>query len=199
MDRLSDIDEYDESCRIVEEHGYYSSDSKQSPPTEDDNISVDTGDLLCDDEDSGDDNEDSTPHILSETSKTQSPVSVDKVDEEGQGSETRLADQVESEVNDEAENFNLGEGETLREEIAFQIELESDKTKLTLEEAGDTNAKQSQDNKIRDEESFQQNLNCEDRSEERQKTDFGGKSGRFKTKVFKICFRMRPQSSLSER
>lgn len=187
MDRLSDIDEYDESCRIVEEHGYYSSDRKQFT-SHDDNISVDTGDLLCDDEDSGDDNEDSTPHILSETSKTQSPVSVDKVDEEGQGSETRLADQVESEVNDEAENFNLGEGETLREEIAFQIELESDKTKLTLEEAGDTNAKQSQDNKIRDEESFQQNLNCEDRSEERQKTDFGGKSGRFKTKVFKKLF-----------
>ena len=83
---FSDIDEYDESYKVLDEQGYYSLVRQQGTPIKtgkqdnnDDNVSVDTGDILCDDEEDEDpgieEDEDSTPHILSETSKTQSPVS----------------------------------------------------------------------------------------------------------------------------
>ena len=85
---FSDIDEYDESFKVLDEQGYYSLVRQQGqgtpirtvkPENSVDNLSVDTGDILCDDEEDEDpgieEDEDSTPHILSETSKTQSPVS----------------------------------------------------------------------------------------------------------------------------
>ena len=187
VDRLSDIDEFDESCKVVEEHGYYASDRSEAATPVDslDNSSVDTGDILCDDD--NDDRDESTPHILSETSKTQSPVSVDKLEEDdeqgqvtlGQGSEQQLDEmeehsQVES---DEPEKFNQTKTETAAsEEIAFQIELESDKNKLTPE-SEEINAKQSEDNKIT-QQTFQQSKTCEESSsrEEQAKTDFGNKN-----------------------
>ena len=195
VDRLSDIDEFDESCKVVEEHGYYASDRSEAitPVDSLDNSSVDTGDILCDDD--NDDRDESTPHILSETSKTQSPVSVDKLEEDdeqgpvtlGQGSEQQLDEMEEhSQVESyEPEKFNQTKTETAAsEEIAFQIELESDKNKLTPE-SEEINAKQSEDNKIT-QQTFQQSKTCEESSsrEEQAKTDFGNKNIFFYKNIF---------------
>ena len=214
VDRLSDIDEFEETYKVVEEQGCFAfvrsgSQSRQpatpirtatlgSSADSIDNISVDTGDILCDD-DSGDEenevDEDSTPHIMSETSKTQSPISAGK-DEERLSAEHQVVDDVEPDSSQEdddddamKENFNQAKRETtISEEMALEIELESDKTNFAedrielyeeLLQADEITAKQLEDNKI-SEGSFQHTTdldeNCEDSREGDQsetKTDFG--------------------------
>ena len=134
-------------------------------------------------EEEEEEDDDSTPHIMSETSKTQSPISTGKVSEksnEKQIEEPLYSSQEEDEI---IENFNQGEtGTSLAEELALQIELESDKSRSNGEgaevegnllQSDEINAKQFGDNKI-SEQTFQSDLkaelNCEDME---TKTDFG--------------------------
>ena len=131
--------------------------------------------------------EDSTPHIMSETSKTQSPISTTgKVSLERQLEEPPGSSQEDEDV---IAHFNQGErGKSLAEELALQIELESDKSRLQGEGGGvegnllqpeEINAKQFWDNKI-SQQTFQHNIKAELNGEEHgpaasleTKTDFG--------------------------
>ena len=208
VDRLSDIDEFEESFKMGTSNQPGTPIRSSGPASlqdSTDNLSLDTGDLLGEDYSVGDDeeveevedvdgvveeDEDSTPHIMSETSKTQSPISTGKVSLERQLEEPLCSSQEEDEV---IEHFNQGErGKSLAEELALQIELESDKGRLQGEGGGgegnllqpeEINAKQFWDNKI-SQQTFQHHvkadLSGEDTSPARSlqtKTDFGIVSG----------------------
>ena len=197
VDRLSDIDEFEESCKVGT-----SRPRRSSLPG---SLATDTGDKLCDEisadeeaeaedidgvlEEEEEEDDDSTPHIMSETSKTQSPISTGKVSEksnEKQIEEPLYSSQEEDEI---IENFNQGEtGTSLAEELALQIELESDKSRSNGEgaevegnllQSDEINAKQFWDNKI-SQQTFQHNIKAELNGEEHgpaasleTKTDFG--------------------------
>ena len=208
VDRLSDIDEFEESFKMGTSNQPGTPLRSSGPASlhdSADNLSLDTGDLLGEDYSVGDDeeveevedvdgvveeDEDSTPHIMSETSKTQSPISTGKVSLERQLEEPLCSSQEEDEV---IEHFNQGErGKSLAEELALQIELESDKGRLQGEGGGgeenllqeeEINASQFWDNKISQQTSqhpVKADLSGEDTSPARSlqtKTDFGIVSG----------------------
>ena len=119
VDRLSDIDEFEESLKMGSSNQPATPIRSSGPPTLQDsidNLSLDTGDLLGEDYSVDDDveeeeevvedvdgvveeeeDEDSTPHIMSETSKTQSPISTGKVSLERQLEEPLCSSQEEDE------------------------------------------------------------------------------------------------------
>ena len=211
VDRLSDIDEFEESFKMgTNNHPATPIRSSGTASLQDsvDNLSLDTGDLLGEDYSVGDDveeevedvdgvveeeeDEDSTPHIMSETSKTQSPISTEKVSLERQ-----LEEPLEEEEDEVIEDFNQGErGKSLAEELALQIELESDKSRLQGEGGGagvegnllepeELAGSQFWSDKISQQTSQHQlkaDLSGEDTSPARSlqtKTDFGIVSGKF--------------------
>ena len=196
VDRLSDIDEFEESVKI-------GSSNLPGTPLQDSfgNLSLDTSELLGvtvgdyveeveDIEGVFEEDEDSTPHIMSETSKTQSPIStIEKVSLDRQ-----LGEPFGQEEDEVIQRFNQGvRGNSLAEELALQIELiESDKSILQGESGGvkgnllqpeEKNAKQFWDNKISQqtlEHHVKPNLRGEDTSLARSiqaKADFGIVSG----------------------
>ena len=157
VDRLSDIDEFEESFKKGASNQPATPRRSSGPPSLQDsidNLSLDTGELLGEDYSVDDDveeeevveedvdgvveeeeDEDSTPHIMSETSKTQSPISTGKVSLERQLEEPLCSSQEEDE--EVMEDFNQGEGgKSLAEELSLQIELESDKSGLQGEGGG---------------------------------------------------------------
>ena len=185
VDRLSDIDEFEESLKMgtSNQPGTSLQDSV-------DNLSLETGDLLdysvdddVEEEEEVEDvdgameeeeDEDSTPHIMSETSL------------ERQLEEPLCSSPEEDEV---MEDFNRGEkGKSLAEELALEIELESDKSRLQGEGGGagpeEINAEQFLDNKISQQtvqHHLKADLSGEDTSPARSlqtKTDFGIVSGK---------------------
>ena len=203
VDRLSDIDEFEESLKMGT-----SNQPATSLQDSVDNLSLDTGDLLdysvdddVEEEEEVEDvdgvmeeDEDSTPHIMSETSKTQSPISTGKVSLERQLEEPVCSSPEEDEV---IEDFNRGEkGKSLAEELALEIELESDKSRLQGEGGGaevegnilepeEMTGEQFWDQKRSQQTSEHQvkaDLSAEDTSPARSlrtKTDFGIVSGKF--------------------
>ena len=216
VDRLSDIDEFEESLKMGTSNQPATPIRSSGPASLQDsidNLSLDTGDLLGEDFSVGDDveevgdvdgvveedeDEDSTPHIMSETSKTQSPISTGKVSLERQLEEPLCSSQEEDE--EVMEDFNQG-GKSLAEELSLQIELESDKSRLQGEGGGagavaggnllqpeEINAEQFWDNKISQQtlqHHVKADLSGEDTSPARSlqtKTDFGIVSG----KIFNI-------------
>ena len=155
VDRLSDIDEFEESYKQT-------NTSQSSTP----------GDIHCEDYPAEEEeyvdevvevveeDDDSTPHIISETSKTDSPISTGKISEKS--NERQIEEELYSSQEEEdemIEMFNQREtgGTSLADELALQIELESDKSRLQGEGAGvegnllqseETNGGQTWDNKI---------------------------------------------------
>ena len=206
VDRLSDIDEFEESFKMGPSNQPGTPIRSSGPASlldSTDDLSLDTGEPLGEEYslDMGEEevenvdgvveeDEDSTPHIMSETSKTQSPVSTGKISLEQQLEEPLSSSQEEDEV---IEHFNQGErGKSLAEELALQIELESDKGRLQGEGGGgegnllqqeEINAKQFWDNKICQQtlqHPVKADLSGEDTSPARSlqtKTDFGIVSG----------------------
>ena len=192
VDRLSDIDEFEESLKMGT-----SNQPATSLQDSVDNLSLETGDLLdysvdddVEEEEEVEDvdgameeeeDEDSTPHIMSETSL------------ERQLEEPVCSSPEEDEV---IEDFNRGEkGKSLAEELALEIELESDKSRLQGEGGGagaggnlvqpeEINAEQLPDNKISQltvQHHLKADLSGEDTSPARSlqtKTDFGIVSGK---------------------
>ena len=125
----SDIDEFEESSR--------------AQPAAADTVSVATGELALGSElEEAEEDEDSTPHILSEpASDTQSPVSAGRGEGRLSGG-CQLVEDVEPDSSQEDEvgpgdggGFNQTKTETtIMEEMALQIELESDKNNIRSEQ-----------------------------------------------------------------